>query len=266
MEQTQAFEAAGHVLQGPHKDPRQPELPLGFVPLELTLLPAGPSVELDRPVLTDASRMASFTNEQGVDGTIRYLRNIVGLWLLQESIRTWERAGRPADLRTLLKQAARVPPLAAVVDPDDPAFLPPGDMPARIAAQCRRTGQRPTRGAAETVRCILESLALAYRRTLHQVQELSGHDVDVVHIVGGGARNELLCQLTADACGIPVEAGPAEATALGNILVQARSLRAGPGDLGGMRALLRDTQPVRRFDPAGDGAAWQAAAGRIASG
>ncbi len=223
-------------------------------------------VELDRPVLTDASRMASFTNEQGVDGTIRYLRNIVGLWLLQESIRTWERAGRPADLRTLLKQAARVPPLAAVVDPDDPAFLPPGDMPARIAAQCRRTGQRPTRGAAETVRCILDSLALAYRRTLHQVQELSGHDVDVVHIVGGGARNELLCQLTADACGIPVEAGPAEATALGNILVQARSLRAGPGDLDGMRALLRDTQPVRRFDPAGDGAAWQAAAGRIASG
>jgi rhamnulokinase len=218
-------------------------------------------VELDRPVLTAASRAANFTNEAGVDGTIRYLRNVMGLWLLQESVRTWAEAGLPADLATLLKEAARVPPLQAVVHPDDPVFLPPGDMPARIAAACRRTGQRPPRDPPEIVRCILDSLALAYRGALRQVQELSGHPVDTVHIVGGGARNALLCQLTADACGLPVVAGPAEAAALGNILVQARSLGAAPGGLEGMRALLRATQQLRRFEPARDSArAWDIAA------
>ena len=115
-----------------------------------------------------------------------------------------------------------------MIDPDDPAFLPPGDMPARIADACRRTGQRPPDGRAGTVRCILDSLALAYRRTVRQVQELSGRHADVVHVVGGGARNELLCQLTADACGLPVVAGPVEASAIGNILVQARALGSAP--------------------------------------
>jgi rhamnulokinase len=218
-------------------------------------------VEVERPVLTDASRAANFTNETGVDGTIRYLRNVMGLWLLQESVRTWTAAGRPADLATLLPEAARVPPLRAVIDPDDPAFLPPGDMPARITAACRAAGQRPPQDPPEVVRCIIDSLALAHRRALHQVQELSGHRVDAVHIVGGGARNALLCQLTADACGLPVVAGPAEAAALGNILVQARSLGAAPGDLDGMRALLRATQHLRRYEPARDTArAWAAAA------
>ncbi len=218
-------------------------------------------VELDRPVLTGASQAANFTNEAGVDGTIRYLRNVMGLWLLQESVRTWAGAGRPADLATLLSQAAQVPPLQAVVDPDDPVFLPPGDMPARIAEVARRTGQRPPQDPPEIVRCIIDSLALAYRAALRQVQELSGHPVDTVHIVGGGARNALLCQLTADACGLPVVAGPAEAAALGNILVQARSLGAAPSDLDGMRALLRATQGLRRFEPArGSAPAWDSAA------
>ena len=198
-----------------------------------------------------------------MDGTIRYLRNVMGLWLLQESVRTWADGGWPADLAPLLEQAARVPPLRAVIDPDDPVFLPPGDMPARITAACRAAGQRPPAEPAEVVRCILDSLALAYRRALGQVQELSGHQVDTVHIVGGGARNALLCQLTADACGLPVVAGPAEAAALGNILVQARSLGAAPGDLAGMRALLRATQPLRRYEPApGTARAWAAAASR----
>jgi rhamnulokinase len=163
----------------------------------------------------------------------------------------------------MLAQAAHVPPLTAVIDPGNPVFLPPGDMPARIAAECRRTGQQPPRSPAATVRCILDSLALAHRAAIGQVQDLSGCHVDVVHVVGGGARNELLCQLTADACGLPVDAGPVEAAALGNILVQARMLGAAPGDLGGMRALLRDTQRVRRFQPASDGRPWQAAADRI---
>jgi rhamnulokinase len=222
-------------------------------------------MELDQPVLTDSSRSAGFTNEVGIDGRIRYLRNVTGLWLLQESLRTWAAAGLPADLETLLGEAARVPPLHAVIDPDNPVFLPPGDMPSRIARECRRTGQTPPRDQAETVRCIMDSLALAHRRAILQVQELSGRHVDTVHVVGGGARNALLCQLTADACGLPVEAGPVEAAALGNILVQARSLGAAPGDLEGMRALLRTTQAARRFQPGDGGSQWRAAAKRLAS-
>ena len=221
-------------------------------------------VELDQPVLTEASRAANFTNETGVDGTIRYLRNVMGLWLLQESVRTWSAAGQRADLATLLDEAARMPPLQVVVDPDDPMFLPPGDMPARIAAAARRTGQRPPADPPAVVRCILDSLALAYRARLREVQELSGRAVGTVHVVGGGVHNTLLLQLTADACGLPVVAGPAEAAALGNILVQARTLGAAPGDLAGMRALLRATQELRRFEPSSPGAgAWEAAAARI---
>jgi rhamnulokinase len=220
-------------------------------------------VELDAPVLTEASRAANFTNEAGVDGTIRYLRNVMGLWLLQESVRGWADAGPPVDLPGLLGAAARQPPLVTVVDPDDPVFLPPGDMPARIAAAARRTGQPVPADPPALVRCILDSLALAYRRALRQVQELSGRDLAVVHVVGGGSRNDLLLQLTADACGRPVVAGPAEATALGNILVQARALGAAPGDLAGMRGLLRATQRLRRFQPTGDAAAWSAAERRI---
>ena len=220
-------------------------------------------VELDRPVLTEAGRAANFTNETGVDGTIRYLRNVMGLWLLQESVRAWAATGQPSDLAVLLEQAAQVPPLQVVVDPDDPAFLPPGDMPARIGAAARRTGQRPPAGPPSVVRCILDSLALAYRARLREVQELSGRAVDTVHVVGGGVRNALLMQLTADACGLPVVAGPAEAAALGNILVQARTLGAAPADLRGMRALLRATQPLTRFEPSGRAAAWDAAAARI---
>jgi rhamnulokinase len=220
-------------------------------------------MELDRPVLTEASRLANFTNEAGVDGTIRYLRNVMGLWLLQESIRSWERAGRTVSLEGLLADAARVPALRAVVDPDDPVFLHPGDIPGHIAQACRRTGQPPPRDEAETVRCIFDSLALAYRHAIRQVQELSGRHADVLHIVGGGARNTLLCQLTADACGLPVVAGPAEGAALGNVLVQARALGAAPADLDGLRALLRGSVELRRFDPSGDSRAWAAAARRV---
>jgi rhamnulokinase len=204
-------------------------------------------VELDAPVLTEESRAANFTNEVGVDGTVRYLRNVMGLWPLQECLRHW---GSPA-LEPLLREAAEVPQLRSVVDPDDPVFLPPGDMPARIAAECERLGQPVPSTRAEFVRCIVDSLALAHRAALADAQRLSGRAVDVVHVVGGGALNELLCQLTADACGLPVEAGPVEATALGNVLVQARALGAVSGGLGDLRALLRATQPIRRYEPRG---------------
>ena len=220
-------------------------------------------VELGGPVLTEASREAGFTNEAGVDGTVRFLRNVMGLWLLQESVRVWAARGQAVDLAALLAEAAAEPPLRAVVDTDDAAFLPPGDMPARIAAACQRTGQPVPDTRAGLVRCILDSLALAHRRAILAVQDLSGHHVDAVHIVGGGVRNTLLCQLTADACGLPVVAGPAEAAALGNVLVQARALHGGPDDLPGMRALIRATQPLRRYRP-GDPAPWQAAARRLA--
>ena len=220
-------------------------------------------LELDKPVLTEASRVAGFTNELGVDGTVRYLRNVMGLWLLQESQRTWAAHGLPADLTELLAAAAQVRGFPAVIDPDDPRFLPPGDMPTRIAEACAETGQTPPQSQAEMVRCILDSLALAYRRAVRKAAELSGRDVEVVHLVGGGARNALLCQLTADACGLPVVAGPVEAAALGNALVQARAAGVVSGGPGELRALLRATQEVRPYRPSGDPAAWDAAEQRI---
>ncbi|MHB1593375.1 MAG: rhamnulokinase [Streptosporangiaceae bacterium] len=220
-------------------------------------------VELTAPVLTEASRAANFTNETGIDGTVRYLRNVMGLWLLQESLRIWSDGGTGVDLAGLMDAAARVRPLRSVLDPDDPAFLAPGDMPARIARACRRTGQPVPESPGEHARCILDSLALAYRRAIRQAQELSGQHVDVVHIVGGGSRNALLCQLTADACGLPVVAGPAEAATIGNVLAQARALGTGPGDLPAMRALVASTQPLRRYAPSGSRRSWQVAERRV---
>src|SRR4051812_32097987 len=221
-------------------------------------------VELEKPVLTEASLAAGFTNELGVDGTVRYLHNVMGLWLLQESQRTWAAHCLPADLPDLLAAAAQVPAFTAVVDADDPDFLPPGDMPARIAAARTATGQTPPPSQAETGRCILDSLALAYRRTVRTAARLSGRDVEVVHLVGGGARNTLLCQLTADACGLPVLAGPVEAAALGNALVQGRAGGALSGGLPELRALLRQTQDVRLHLPTpGSEAAWAAAEARV---
>jgi len=221
-------------------------------------------VELDRPVLTETSRRASFTNEAGVDGTVRYLRNVMGLWLLQESMRCWAAAGMRTSLAELLDRAASSEPLRAIIDADDMTLLPAGDMPARIAAACARAGQLVPSEPGQTVRCILDSLALAHRRAVRQAQSLSGRTVDVVHMVGGGSRNALLCQLTADACGLPVLAGPAEATALGNALIQARAHGAASADLAALRALVRRTQLVRRFEPSGGSAVmWQEAARRL---
>jgi rhamnulokinase len=220
-------------------------------------------LELDRPILTDASREANFTNEAGIDGTTRFLRNVMGLWLLQECLREWTARGVPADLDPILTDAGRVPAFTAVVNPDDAELLAPGDMPARIAAACERHGQAAPRTQAETVRCILDSLALAHRAALHTAQELSGRSVDVLHIVGGGSRNALLCQLTADACGVPVVAGPVEAAATGNVLVQARALGAVSGGLGELRRLVAYTTEVQRYEPHTAPSLWAAAARRV---
>jgi rhamnulokinase len=226
-------------------------------------------LELPSPVLTEESRRANFTNELGIDGTVRYLRNIMGLWLLQECLREWELEGSPRRLTPLLREASRCPPLRRVVDAGDPAFLAPGGMPERIARACARTGQPVPRTAAETVRCVLDSLALAHRLAIEDAQRLAGREVSRVHIVGGGANNELLCRLTADACGLPVTAGPAEATALGNLAVQARAHGALPAEVRDIRRMLRARLALRHHEPSADHgrpAAWAEAAARIVAG
>jgi rhamnulokinase len=207
-------------------------------------------VELDRPVLSAESAAANFTNEVGVDGTIRYLRNVMGLWPLQECLREWEPGDR-VNLGGLLDAAGREPPLRSVIDPESAELLPPGDMVARIQKLCAQAGQPVPETKASVTRCILDSLAIGHARTVRDAMRLSGHRADVVHLVGGGAQNRLLAQLTADATGLPVLTGPVEATALGNLVVQARA--AGViGSRADARALIAATQPVERYEPRGD--------------
>ena len=207
-------------------------------------------VELAAPVLTEASRLANFTNERGVDGTIRYLRNVMGLWLLSESLRTWNLHGLGVDLGEVLAAAAALPPGGPRIDPDDPAFLPPGDMPERIVRASRATDHPITDPEpAVVVRCILDSLAVAFAAAVTRAEQLSGQPVDVIHLVGGGSQNALLCQLTADAAGKALVAGPVEATALGNLLVQARTHGVVSGDLSSLRARVRAATRLQRYQP-----------------
>ncbi len=206
-------------------------------------------VELDTPVLTDASRRANFTNERGIDGTIRYHRNVMGLWILSETLRTWQMHEPGITLIHLLDRAARLPTGGPTFDPDAPQFLPPGDMTTRITAACRASGQRPPTTRTEFVRCILDSLADTFAARIRDAQQLSGRRIDTVHVVGGGSLNTLLCQLIADSCGCPVVAGPAEATALGNILVQARTHGVVNGDRWALRAHLRAGTSMVTYRP-----------------
>ncbi len=206
-------------------------------------------VELERPVLTDQSRAANFTNERGIDGTIRYLRNVMGLWILSETLRTWRLRGRTGTLPELLEKAALVPAGGPTFDPDAPEFLAPGDMAARIGEVLRRSGQRVPQTQPEIVRCILDSLAVTFAARIRDAARLSGEPVEMVHVVGGGAQNRLLCQLIADASGLPVVAGPVEATALGNVLVQARTHGTLTGDRWALRELLRRTVELHTYQP-----------------
>ncbi|MBP2436639.1 rhamnulokinase [Microbacterium amylolyticum] len=208
-------------------------------------------VETDAPVLTDAARDANFTNEGGVDGRTRFLHNVMGLWLLSESIREWEREPGAAtiNLPELLGQAARVGGPVGIFDANDPVFLAPGDMPKRIATWLREHDQPVPRTRAEFARSIVASLADAFAGAVRTASELSGVPVETIHIVGGGALNELLCQLTADRAGVPVEAGPVEATATGNLLVQARTAGLVSGDLEALRDIVARGVDVRRYRP-----------------
>ncbi len=203
-------------------------------------------LELPGPVLTEEARRADFTNEGGVDGTTRFLTNVMGLWVLSECVRKWQEDGVPdTDLPTLLDGAASLPKSPAVIDIDHPSLLPQGDMPARLARLAGRAGS-----PVQTTRLILDSLAAAYSVALETAAGLAGVRPSVLHVVGGGSENRLLCQLTADACRLPVVAGPKEAAALGNVLVQARALGVALDDLGQMRGLLRRTQTLTRYEPA----------------
>lgn len=217
--------------------------------------------EVSRPVINAATLAANFTNEGGVAGTTRLLKNIMGLWLVQESRRTWARAGREFGYDELVPRAEAARPFAALIDPDDPSFLAPGDMPARIAAFCTRTGQAPPADEGAVVRCCLESLALKYRWAIDRIEQILGTTIRTIHVVGGGSRNALLCQFTADACGRPVHAGPVEATAIGNVLLQAMA-RGKLATLAEARAVVARSFPVTVYEPR-DTAAWLDAAGRF---
>ena len=206
-------------------------------------------VELSHPVLTEASRTANFTNERGVDGTIRYLRNVGGLWLLSECQRTWAAEGYRPGLEELLDAAAALPAGGPVINADDPYFIAPDNMPERIRAAVRNTGAVLPEHPAHIVRCILDSLAAGYARTIADAERLADVRAGVVHIVGGGSQNRLLCQLTADATGKRVIAGPVEATALGNVLVQARAAGVLSGGLGELRAVVRASQHPAEYVP-----------------
>lgn len=212
-------------------------------------------VELARPVLSEASRLAGFTNEGGVDGRVRYLHNVMGLWLLSECVRDWERSGETVSLPTLIAQAADVTERIPLFDVDDETFLAPGDMPSRIERWFTARDLPAPASRPALVRSILQSLAQAYARSITTARELSGATVSVVHLVGGGSQNALLCQLTADATGLPVLAGPVEATAIGNVLVQSRAQGLVSGDLEALRALVVAAFPVLRYQPRADSAA-----------
>jgi rhamnulokinase len=218
-------------------------------------------VEVSGPVITAETMRYNLTNEGGVAGTIRLLKNIMGLWLVQESRRTWARAGREWSYEELTARAQVAPRFSALVDPDDASFLAPGDMPARLSAYCTRTDQTPPGDEAALVRCCLESLALKYGWAVDKLEKILGTTIRTIHVVGGGAKNALLCQFTADACNRPVHAGPIEATAIGNILMQALG-RGRLGSIAELREVVARSFPVTVYEPR-EPAAWADAAGRF---
>lgn len=219
-------------------------------------------VEVAEPVITDASFEANLTNEGCVGGTFRLLRNVTGLWLLHECRRAWAGAGDARSFEELVELARTAPPFGPFVDPDDPSFSTPGDMPVRIADFCARTGQPEPEGQAGVVRCILESLALKHAEAVDAVARTTGREPAELHLVGGGSRNELLCDWTAQAAGRPVLAGPEEATLLGSLLVQAMG-RGELASLEELREVVRASFEPRVFEPAG-AAEWSEARERFA--
>jgi rhamnulokinase len=209
-------------------------------------------VELPAPVITEAARDAGFTNEAGIDGTIRFLRNVTGFWLLQECVRQWEAEGSHIDLNELTGAAGEVPGLRALVDVQDPGFAAPDEMTQRIIRACERTSGVALASAAQILRC----MAVAIRHAVRDAVRVTGHQVRTVHVVGGGVANPLFCQLVADACGLPVVAGPTEAASWGNVLVQARALGVTGGSLPELRSLIRRGVQLVSYTPAEAEADW----------
>ena len=218
--------------------------------------------ELDEPLINNASAQYEFTNEGGYGGKIRLLRNIMGLWLEQESRRQYKREGKDYSFNQLSEMAMAAKPLQSLIDPDDPSFVAPGDMPRRICDFCEKTGQHVPQDPGEVVRCIFESLALRYRMTVERLDMLRQRPSRAIHIVGGGTKEAPLCQMAADACGIPVYAGPVEATAIGNLAVQAIAA----GELSGLwqaREMIRRSFAVQTYEPCASRSMWDEAYGRF---
>lgn len=211
--------------------------------------------EIEKPIINEAALAANVTNEGGVYGTYRLLKNITGLWLVQQSRLTWAEQGEAYSYAELVDLARPAPPLISLIDPNDAAFLPAGDHPRWVREQCAKRGQPVPETKGAILRAVLESLALKYRETLDTLQQLSGQNIDVIHIMGGGSQNELLNQMTADATGIPVAAGPVEATVLGNALVQLITLGE-IKDLTQARQVVAESQQVQQYEPR-QSAAWQ---------
>ena len=204
--------------------------------------------ELREPIINETSATCNITNEGGCCGRISFLKNLIGLWLIQESRRQWMREGREYSYGELEQMAAAAPTQRCFIRPDDPAFLPSGDMPLRIRAACERTGQPVPESVGEVVRCIDESLALSYRAALTEIETCTGKHYDKIYLIGGGVQSRLLAQLTADACGRTVLAGPIEATVLGNIALQL--IAAGEvKDLAEARALIRASSDITAYEP-----------------
>jgi rhamnulokinase len=213
-------------------------------------------VEVEYPVITDASFQANITNEGGAFNTFRLLKNVMGLWLTQQSRATWQKDGKDYGYEELTQLAMEAPAFRSMIDPDDQSFFEPGDMPTRIRSFCKRTGQPIPESVGQVTRSIYESLALKYRYTLEKFIALTGTPIEVLHIIGGGSQNELLNQMTANAIGRPVIAGPTEATALGNAIVQYIAL----GEFATIqeaRELLNRSLPLKTYEPQ-DAAVWDA--------
>ena len=206
-------------------------------------------VELDAPVLTPQAFAANVTNELGADGTVRALKNVTGMWLLEECRRTWHLEGRDYEMPALLQAASDAKSFTTLIDPNDPLFAPPGGMPERIHAYCVERGLTPPQTDGEYAICILNSLAHAYKKTLDEISAVTGRTIEVIHILGGGSQNDLLIQLTADICGITVKTGPVEATLFGNIAVQAISAGV-VANLTEARALIEKSFTSKVFQPA----------------
>lgn len=222
-------------------------------------------VELPAPLINEEVRAANYTNEAGINGTTRFLKNTAGLWLLQECRREWELAGEKISYETLASLAAEAPPLRSLVNPSAPAFQKPGEMPEKIRAWCRDTAQPEPRTPGEFTRCIYESLALLYRQNMESLRRLTGRPLRRLHIVGGGSQSSLLNQFAADATQCEVFAGPVEATAIGNVLIQALAL-GHIGSLAALRETVRRSFPVQTHTPTretAETALWEAAYARF---